>query len=251
MNKKLVATLIVGGVALGTLQLNPTLASEDSSEEVSKELHASISTENEKREGVISREDLIPRNAEMLEKYGISLEGKTPADILNELLLKKAKELGISTEGKSIERIKFELLKEEAKKAGISIEGKDEATLLKELKSHLSTKKPNEEQLRKIKERNALQNSNFQSFLKENGISIEGKNLADLQMEILVAKAKELGISTEGKSLKDLQQSIQSVLVIQKANELGISTEGKSEETLIKELKEAVQKNEEEAKNRR
>lgn len=251
MNKKLVATLMVGGVALGSLQLTPTLANEGSSEEVNKELRASSSTENEEKQGEISREDLFPRNNQVLEKYGITLEGKTPAEILNELLFKKAKELGISTDGKSVDAVKSELLKLEAKKAGISTEGKDEATLIKELQGHYSNQKPNEAQLRRINERNALQNSTFQSFLKENGISIEGKNLEDFQMEILVAKAKELGIPTEGKSLKSLQQSIQSALVIQKAREMGISTEGKDEGTLIKELKEAIQKKEEETKERR
>lgn len=243
MKKKIVASFIVGGVCLGTIQLTPTFASDDSTEryqDSKQEMHATLPTEERKKVELRPTRGGTKTLPNFFEKYGISTEGKSPEEIQNELIRHRAMELGISVEGKDAKAIKFAVLEAEAKKAGIKTEGKDEKTLLQELQQTLKNTKLSGEQLRRLDERK--QNSKYLSYLKENGISPEGKSLEELQQEIFVAKAKELGIDTDGKSLKDLQKEIQSKLIIQKALELGISTDGKDEQTLLEEIKEAEKK---------
>lgn len=258
MNKKIVASIIVGGVCIGSIQLSPTFASNDnpSSIEANRmELRDTLSTGNYKQsqENLRSRGDSKLRDEKSLQfskKYGISIEGKSMEEIQNELIKYKAEELGISVEGKNIDAIRFAILVEEAKKVGISINGKDEKTLAEELNQALKAAKPNSVQNLDLQERK--QDPRFLPFLKENGISTDEKNLAEIQYEVFVAKAKELGIDTDGKSLEAIQQELRSTLLLQKAKELGISTQGKNESTLIKELQEAEKnKKEQEKKERR
>lgn len=252
MKKNIVASFIVGGVCLGTIQLTPTFASEDSTERYQNtklEMHTTLSTEEKKEVNLRPSRDASKNLPSFLEKYGISTEGKSAEEIQNELIKHRAIELGISTEGKDAKEIKFAVLEAEAKKEGIKTEGKDEAAILKELQQTIKSSKPSEEKLRQLDERK--QNAKFLSILKENGISPEGKSLEELQKSIYFAKAKELGISTNGKSLKDLQKEIQSKLIILKAQELEISTDGKDEQTILKEIKEAESKKDEVKKGRR
>ena len=68
---------------------------------------------------------------------------------------------------------------------------------------------------------------------------LRGDRDLNLNNERLQSLAKEYGISLEGKDLEEVQKELQDALIHAKASELGISTDGKSLDELMVEFKAA------------
>ncbi|MFS0674979.1 hypothetical protein [Ornithinibacillus sp. 179-J 7C1 HS] len=186
MKKKLLISLLVGGLCFGLLQFIPTFAAENTSIQVKKETSTVKNDLRGDRIFNLNNERLVL----LAKQYGISLEGKDIVTIQQELgqaaVLEKAKELGIFTTEKSLEQLKAEL----RTVYGEKINEKDY----------------------QVKDINELRLGNRKEILnskaKDYGVQTEGKRIEAIQqellMELLKEKADELGISTEGKDIDTL-----------------------------------------------
>ena len=190
MKRKLLISLLVGGLCFGMLQIIPTFAAENSDQQAVKGTSISKNDLRGERRFDLNNELLIS----IAKKYGVSLEGKNIATIQKELgraaILVKAKELGISTAGKSIEQVEAEL-----------------KALYEEQINPKENKRININDLRLGSRKDILS-----AKAKEYGVQMEGKEMEAVQQELLMKlineKAKELGISTEGKDLDTLMKEI-------------------------------------------
>ncbi|MGG0716556.1 hypothetical protein ABE096_03000 [Robertmurraya massiliosenegalensis] len=229
MNKKIVASIVVGGICLGIVQLPSTFFASDDNSNDKLQLNR-LEWRNHFSEGDKEAEKtLAPREDSFLQKLGISIEGKSIEEIENELLKRKASELGLDIEKKSNESIRFAVLAAESEKLGISTEGKDEKALIKELEEHQKDPEAPEEDIRRLGDRQT-----------DPRISSAESSIEEIQYNVISAKAKELGIVTKGKDFDALLKELRSTLLIEKAKEEGISTDGKSEDTLLRDLQELV-----------
>lgn len=218
MNKRIVASIVVGGICLSIIQLPSTFASNDHPNRLEWRNH--FSEEDKEAEKTLSS-----RENSSLQQLGISIEGKSMEEIENELLKQKAQELGLDVEKKSNESIRFAILAAESEKLGISTDGKDEKALIKELKEHQKAQEAPEEDIRRLSERQT-----------DSGFSTTESSIEEIQYNIMAEKAKEQGIATKGKDFDTLLKELRSTLLIEKAKEEGISTDGKTEDALLKEL---------------
>ncbi|WP_102026457.1 hypothetical protein [Salirhabdus sp. Marseille-P4669] len=190
MKKKILMSVLVGGVCIGSLQLMPAFAGENS-EPPAEEKTPSEAVENLRGERGLNNEHL----KELADAHGVSLEGKEleeiQAELLDVLMEQKASELGITFEGKSMEELEVQL------KEAYNTENKEEAALksMNDYRLNLGNRKE------RLMEKAA-----------EHGISIENKEADAVQQELLEkmmeSKASEYGISTDGKSVEALKEDL-------------------------------------------
>jgi len=203
MKKGIVITGIIVVLCLGSTQLIPVLASEDTDIDVKQE-----------REVLVPSDDTRVKDSSMNEQENETTEETTTSDSTSDLRSQAreseqfdnytnnlAKDLGIKTEGKDSEEIQAEIrsimLQEKAKEAGIEVDGKSEEALITELKETYREKteliKPSSNKYEELRMKPDSRRKQILETAKSHGIETEGNEFDAVVEELKTVLLKEKG----------------------------------------------------------